>query len=175
MRRPRQLPKRFVALDFDTADHPRESACALGIAEVRNGEIVATRQWLIRPPGPSFRFTNVHGITWNDVQDSPTFAEIWPSLNDLLTTVTFVAAHNAAFDRQVLEACCRYYGIRVPELNFVCTQQLARNLWNLRPAALPKVCQYLGIPLEHHDPVSDAEASARIVLAAVAEGWHPRW
>jgi DNA polymerase-3 subunit epsilon len=31
---------------------------------------------------------------------------------------------------------------------------------------LPNVCSYLGIPLDHHNAASDAEACARIVLAA---------
>ena len=31
-----------------------------------------------------------------------------------------------------------------------------------------------GIPLRHHDSGSDAEACARIVLAAAAEGWRER-
>ena len=36
----------------------------------------------------------------------------------------------------------------------------------MSPAKLPDVCAYLGLPLRHHDPLSDAEASARIVIAA---------
>lgn len=44
--------------------------------------------------------------------------------------------------------------------------KLARRTWGLRPAKLPDVCRHLGIGLRHHDALSDAEACARIVLAA---------
>jgi dihydroorotate dehydrogenase len=48
---------------------------------------------------------------------------------------------------------------------------LARRLadqrrWGLRPNDLPSVCRRLGIGLVHHDAGSDAEACARIVIAA---------
>ena len=35
------------------------------------------------------------------------------------------------------------------------------------------ICRHLGIPLNHHDPASDADACTRIVLAAEEAGWHP--
>ena len=38
--------------------------------------------------------------------------------------------------------------------------------WGVRPTKLPDVCRFLGIPLKHHDALSDAEAAARIVIAA---------
>ena len=49
--------------------------------------------------------------------------------------------------------------------------RLARAQWRIYPTALPDVCRHLRIPLRHHDAKSDAEACARIVLAAEAEGW----
>ncbi len=63
-------------------------------------------------------------------------------------------------------ACCDLYGMTRPPQPFVYTVQLARQTWNLRPTKLPHVCEYLGIELEHHQALSDAEACARIVLAA---------
>jgi DNA polymerase-3 subunit epsilon len=75
-------------------------------------------------------------------------------------------ARNAAFDRRVLAACCRASGLRVPDLPFLCTVQLARRRWGLKPNDLPSDCRRLGIELVHHDPGSDAEACARIVIAA---------
>ena len=50
----------FVALDFETATHERNSACELGICVVENSEIVETKTWLIKPP--SFPYFNPHNI-----------------------------------------------------------------------------------------------------------------
>jgi DNA polymerase-3 subunit epsilon len=81
-------------------------------------------------------------------------------------TPYMLAAHNASFDRSVLETCCAAAGLRPPSLAFRCSMQLARSTWGLRPTTLPAVCAHLGIPLQHHDALSDAEACARVLLAA---------
>lgn len=81
----------------------------------------------------------------------------------------FIAAHNASFDAGVLRACCEQAGLRPPSQPFVCTVQVARRAWNLRPTKLPDVCRHLGLPLRHHDALSDAEACANIVLAAAQD------
>jgi DNA polymerase-3 subunit epsilon len=156
----------FVAIDFETADPWRDSACAVGLVRVRGGEIVERTHFLIRPPRKVFYFTRLHGIAWDHVKDQPTFGELWPRLSEKIRGVAFVAAHNAAFDRSVLEACCALARVPSPALLFECTVKLARQTWGLRPAALPDVCRFLDIPLRHHDALSDAEACARIVLAA---------
>jgi len=112
------------------------------------------------------RFTHIHGIRWEDVAEQPSFGELWEAIAPILEGTDFLAAHNASFDKGVLHACCDAFGISQPSQPFVCTVQLARKTWNLRPTKLPDVCQFLGISLEHHQALSDAEACARIVIAA---------
>jgi DNA polymerase-3 subunit epsilon len=158
----------FAALDFETADRGRDSACALGVVRVEGWRIVQRKVWLIRPPRPYFEFTYLHGISWPMVAGQPTFAEVWPEVWALLSQVEFVAAHNASFDRSILNACCRAAGLIPPELPFQCTMTLARRTWGIRPTRLPDVCAYLRLPLKHHDAGADAEACARIVLAALS-------
>ena len=163
----------FVAIDFETATARRDSACAVGLAAGCGGRVVHSRTYLIRPPSRRFTFTDVHGLRWEHVRDAPTFAELWPALRGWIDAAAFVAAHNAAFDRSVLHACCVRYGLRPPRAQFTCTVQLARLQWGIRPTKLPDVCRRLDIPLRHHDPGADAVACARIVLAAEAAGWRP--
>jgi DNA polymerase-3 subunit epsilon len=156
----------FVALDFETADYPRDSACALGLVRVENHRIVQRAYNLIRPPRRRFAFTYLHGITWEDVAHQPTFAELWPSLTPILKGVDFLAAHNASFDRSVLHQCCETAGMTPPAIPFECTVRLARQTWNIYPTKLNHVCDHLGITLKHHFAASDAEACALIVIAA---------
>jgi DNA polymerase III epsilon subunit-like protein len=101
----------FAALDFETADYPRDSACALGLVRVENHRIVRRTYHLIRPPRRRFAFTYLHGITWEDVAQQPTFADLWPSLTPFLEGADFLAAHNALFDRSVLQRCCETAGL----------------------------------------------------------------
>jgi len=160
----------FAAIDFETADHCRDSACAVGLVRVRGGRIAEREYRLIRPPRRAFRFTYLHGIAWEDVCDEPDFGGVWPELAPFLEGSGFLAAHNAPFDRSVLRTCCEAHGLRLPEQSFTCTVQLARRTWGLPRNGLAVVCDHLGIALEHHEALSDAEACARIVLAAAHEG-----
>ncbi|MDX9863031.1 MAG: 3'-5' exonuclease [Rhodospirillales bacterium] len=161
----------FLAVDFETATYAPESACAIGLAFVENGRVVQAESRLIRPASREFRFTWVHGITWADVEHSPDFAELWPALRPWFDRADFVAAHNARFDRRVLDVCCMAYGFVTPRVSWVCTVELARTLWRLKPAKLPDVCRHLAIPLNHHQAGSDARACAEIVIAAEQDGW----
>ena len=68
----------FVAIDFETADHGADSACAVGLVRVEDWAIVARESRLIRPPRRYIRFTYIHGITWAEVEGAPIFAKIWP-------------------------------------------------------------------------------------------------
>ena len=156
----------FVAIDFETADPGADSACAVALVRVEGWEVVAKEARLIRPPRRWMQFSYIHGIEWDHVADSPPFGEVWPQLAPMLAGADRLVAHNAPFDRGVLRTCCEAAGLEMPPLPFVCTVQVARRTWNLRPANLPAVCRFLNIALNHHDPLSDAEAAARIVIAA---------
>lgn len=156
----------FVAIDFETADYGRDSACSVALVRVEGSSIVAREHRLIRPPRREFEFSDLHGIEWEHVKNEPTFREVWQSMAPMIAGAKFLAAHNAPFDRGVLETCCRVAGIDAPRKRFLCTVKLARQTWRIYPTKLPIVCSALGIPLKHHDALSDAEACARIVLAA---------
>ncbi len=160
----------FVALDFETADQGRDSACSIALVRVERRTIVRREHRLIRPPRRTFQFTAIHGISWSQVAQEPPFAELWPQLAACLEGAQFIAAHNASFDAGVMRACCEQAGLLPPSQPFVCTVQVARQAWNLRPTKLPDVCRHLGLPLQHHDALSDAEACANIVLAAGRDG-----
>lgn len=156
----------FIAIDFETANHNRDSACSIGLVRVRDGVIAEKVVHFIRPPTRQFFFTYIHGITWEQVADAPDFGALWPKIHFLFDDVDFVAAHNAGFDRGVLKACCERYDIAVPNLPFQCSMQWARRTWSLRPTKLSDVCRHLKIELNHHEALSDALACAQIMLAA---------
>ena len=156
----------FVAIDFETADRSRDSACSVALVRVESGNIVHQEHRLIRPPRKNFEFSYLHGITWDLVASEPRFRHVWLSLEHILDGVDFFAAHNASFDRSVLNACCQASGIRPLSIPFQCTVALARKTWGIYPTKLPNVCRYLTIPLIHHEALSDAVACAKIVIAA---------
>ena len=163
----------FVAIDFETANFSRDSACAVGLVRVAAGRIVKTAVHLIRPPTREFCFTYIHGLTWRDVAESDDFGALWPTIAAFIDGAEFFAAHNASFDRSVLSACCARYGVLPPPMPFRCTVQLSRETWNIRPTKLDNVCRELGIVLNHHEALSDAMACAQIMLAAALHSREP--
>jgi len=167
---PSSSPLRFAALDFETADYGRDSACALSIVIVEADAVVDQWTKLIRPPRREFVFSYLHGIAWEHVKDQRCFGDLWGDIAKKLEGVRFVAAHNAAFDRSVLRACCEMAAVTPVSLPFVCTVKAARSIWGFYPTTLADVCRQLRIPLKHHDAESDALACARILLAARAQG-----
>jgi DNA polymerase-3 subunit epsilon len=157
----------FAALDFETADRSRDSACSVAVVRVEGGRVVDSLHTLLRPPRREFVFSYLHGITWEMVRSAPTFADAWPNFRQTIQGVGFIAAHNARFDEEVLRTCGRGAGIIIPDVPFLDTLRLAREVFGICPTDLANVCRVLQIPLvRHHDAMCDALACAQIVLAA---------
>lgn len=166
------MPK-ILAIDFETANHSPDSACQIGVVRIEDWRVVDSRAWLIRPPSDEFFFTYLHGIAWEDVHDQPHWAGLWPELAPWFEGADFLAAHNAPFDRGVLQATCAGHGLAAPGTPFLDTVQVARKVWKIFPTKLNLVCGKLGISLNHHEALSDARACAEILIRARAEGWEP--
>ena len=133
----------FVAIDFETANYCQNSACSVGIVKIENNHIVKEECRLIKPPSSWFMFTDVHGLSWKDVENEPDFKEVWLDISHLLEGADFITAHNAPFDRSVLNKCCEYYDISPPKNRFICTMKLARKQLCLHSTTLADVCDYL--------------------------------
>jgi DNA polymerase-3 subunit epsilon len=71
--------KDFIAIDFETANPQRVSACALGYARVCDSEIKESHVYLIRPVGGHAEFqSKIHGIKEEHTFDKPHFGELFP-------------------------------------------------------------------------------------------------
>lgn len=157
----------FTAIDFETANHQKHSACSVALTIVRNSQIVENYYTLIKP-ATTFNPRNIqiHGIYESDVADAPTFAQIWPKIKPLFTEKTLITAHNVPFDRSVLFGCLDYYGIEAPHFQTLCTVQSSKKLLSELPNhKLNTVCDALGIRLDnHHNALADSVACANILL-----------
>ena len=159
----------FCAIDFETATFDRNSACEVGICVVQDSQVVETKTWLIKPPSfPYFsqRNIDVHGILPSDVKDAPTFDEIWYEIEEMMYG-TLMIAHNATFDAGVLRSCLNHYGIFTPNINYLCSIQLAKKSWNYLPKyGLKHLAEYHDLTFNHHRAGDDAEVCAKISLLA---------
>ncbi len=165
-----------IALDFETANYPRNSAIALGLSVIADDVITLRKAWLFRPPANDYGgiyirpdFIAIHGIRPADLHGKPDFRGVWPEIEAILDGADLLIAHNAGFDRSVLYGVTAHYDIALPRFDWQCTVNISRATWPQLPNhKLPTVCKHLGITLEHHDPASDADACARIFLESGA-------
>ncbi|NCA82226.1 MAG: hypothetical protein EOM72_05720 [Opitutae bacterium] len=158
---------KFTAIDFETANARRGSACAVGLVMVENGQIVGRLSQLIRPEPLAFDPFNVsiHGITAKEVADAPTFSECWPSLWPRITGP--LVAHNAAFDMSVLRSSLDSFRAQYPETEYFCTCVISKLAWPEFPTfALNHVAREIGVSFTHHDAEEDAFACAHVAMAA---------
>ena len=162
----------FTAIDFETANERRDSACAVGVVRVRGGQIVDSYYTLLRPRvlRVDWRNQQVHGIAEADLHDAPSLADAWPALLPYLHRQP-VVAHNSSFDVSVLEYTCRDFSLPIPAFHALCSVKMAKLCWpQLERHKLNYVAEHFGIALNHHDALSDARACAEITVHAFRSG-----
>lgn len=164
------LPLTFTAIDFETANYDRDSVCSVGLAVVKDGEVVSKHGWLVRPPELRFEefFMERHRITASMVRDEPEFPDIWPAMKRRI--VGPLVAHNASFDVSVLRHTLDRYEIPHPRVDYFCSLCLAREQWPELPRhSLDALAEHLGISLVHHQADQDAHAAAMVVVLAARQ------
>lgn len=166
-------PINFVAIDFETANYSRCSACSLGIAIVKDGKVDGTYSSLIKPPiGHDHfesKFIDLHRITPGKVENAPSFKDIWQDIHPIIDR-TVLVAHNMPFDCSVLSETLNYYGLQRPMSKTLCSLSISRLAWpEIGSHKLSNVAGHLAIELNHHNAESDAIAAAEIILKACDE------
>lgn len=160
----------FVALDVETANRNRYSICSIGMVKFKDGDILDTYYKLINPD-ESFSLENIriHGIQEHEVITAPRFYNLSYEIERFIGGRP-VVAHNATFDMGALKDNYNRYGLDIAPLKYACSYQLARavrkNFYNYK---LSTISNYYGIPLTHHDALSDARAAGLITSNFIHE------
>ena len=164
------VPENFVVIDFETANYNFDSVCQMGIAVVENNSVTETEKFMIRPPYKKFTNTEIHGIKFADVKNSPTFEELWPQIKIFIEGKT-LAAYNLFFDWTCLEATLYHY--KIPYPNFIAFDILANvrdydeqsyGALELIDYKLVTVAKKFELAHEAHDALSDSLVAAQIQI-----------
>ena len=158
----------FTAIDFETANGFRGSACAIGAVKIRDGAVADTHYTLLQPPAGFDRFdprnVAIHGITPDDVTTAPAFAEHFDNFYSFVGH-DVVVAHNAGFDIGVIESGLEVSNHPIPRMEYACTLTLSRKNYRLASHALPSAAAEAGYTVrDHHNALEDAKAAAAIVV-----------
>lgn len=162
----------FVAIDFETANSDRKSACSMGMVRVRNGEIVERFYELINPAPLVFSPVNisVHGIMPEMVAFKPTFMELWARIKCFIGQDILVA-HNASFEQSVINQILEQNGVEIPDFDYLCTLYMTNvNYPNRSEYRLDKVCKdLLSKSINHHNSLEDAVACAELAVHNISQ------
>ena len=160
----------FLAIDFETPNKRNDSICAMGITLVIDSKIDSCELILINPHS-QFDEENIriHGITRSDVKDAPDFQDVWYEY-ELYFRHYPIVAHNAAFDRAVLQKTAKRNGIELPKMDFYDTMNLYKENFSFSSYGLEFLCNYHGIELKHHDAGEDSLAAAKLMILLSKNG-----
>ena len=161
-------------LDFETTGLKDSCAVSLALIRVENGRIKCARYYLINPRKEiDYGAYKVHGISKKDVEDKPTFAEIWSEISPYISGQILVG-HNIQYDAGVIKREIKRYGLACKPFRSVCTCKNAKKLIdkeNIDNYKLDTVCNYLGIKMgSHHDARDDTDACRLIFNKLVKLG-----
>ncbi len=160
----------FTAIDFETANSSSASACSVGMVKVRDGRMVDSAYWLIKPPAGYDDFwewnTRIHGLVAADVAHAALWTEQLPDLVGFADGDILVA-HNASFDMGVIAGACAATFVDTPTFEYACSLQVARKTYSLDSYRLPVAAMAAGFEdFEHHNALADAQACAAIMVHA---------
>ncbi|APO75375.1 exonuclease RNase T/DNA polymerase III protein [Rhizobium etli 8C-3] len=155
-----------IAIDFETANEQRGSACSLGLAWIEEGRITRVEERLIRPKDMRFSGMNIaiHGIRPEHVEDAPEFPEVMDEFHDEFQGAMMIA-HNAAFDFSVWRASLDLYRQSYPELTYLCSLKMAQRIWpQFLSHRLNVIAEHLGLRFSHHNAAEDAAVCAHAAI-----------
>lgn len=165
----------FVAIDFETATNKRTSICEAGICVVKDGKVVDTKSWYVRPENNAYLYRNIqiHGIRPEDTEDASEFPEVWAEIIDYLAETPILVAHNAAFDISCIRQSLEFHQLETPDIDYYCTLRAARRNYDFCTNTLGFLCEQFEIPEgKHHRAGDDAEMCARLFLREIKDaGW----
>jgi len=157
----------FVVIDVETACSRVSSICQIGIVGFRAGAVAFEYETLLDPRDHFSSFnTRIHGIAADHVAGKPCFADVHEVVDGHLAGRTTVA--HSYFDKGALAAACRVHDRTMVQTTWLDSVRVAKRAWPELPShKLNVVSKHLGIPLRHHDALSDARAAGMIVVKAI--------
>lgn len=164
------VPKNFTVIDFETANTCPDSICQIGIVAVEDNLIVDRQKFFVCPPYNDFTFTDIHGITFDDVRNSPKFNVLWHQIKNYVEGRT-IAAYNLPFDLNCLFDTLSRYEISTPNFNSFDVLANVRacryfdcELSELKNYRLETVAKKLNLEHRAHDALSDSTVTAQIQI-----------
>lgn len=160
---------KLLFVDVETPNGHNNSICSIAAIETDiEGNVVDQMYSLVNPEAEFWkRNTYIHGIAAEDVEDAPTFAELWQNRLQPMFKGSRLVAHYPVFDMHVLAKVFRTYSIQAGQ-SFV-----ADSRDTCYGGSLDVCAAAIGFDLDHHNALSDALCCKEVFFANRKElGWN---
>ena len=159
--------KSFVVVDIETTGikyYLGDKITEIGAFKIVDGKITESFTTLIDPEMPiSEEITKLTGIDGEMVKGKPKFSEVLPDFYKFCYGSVFVA-HNIDFDYKFIKYMAKDtgYDFKNEGLDTLAlSQKLVKGLKNYK---LNTICEHFGIKFLHHRAMSDAYATAKLLI-----------
>ena len=157
---------KFVAIDFEFLYFNQyDTPCAVGMVKVINNVVVSKYYTLIHQPVLDAPLAPKNSITPEMVAEAPTYGKVYRDMVDFIDGLPLVA-HNASTERKILEETP--YPATLPRL---ANSQFIDTCTSTGQRGLADLCKEYDIPLNHHNALSDAEATVALYMKLCGENF----
>lgn len=165
----------FVDLETGGLDAEKCDIVSICIIKYMNG---IKEQWTskVKPRLPvSKEAAKVNGYTEKDWEDAPYFEDLLAHLNFFITKDRYLVAHNVKFEYAFLGRTAERSKVKLNmDYHVFCTAQLAMEHLPLPKVSMNLVANYLDIPLDYHNVVSDTKCCCEIFKKLYRCSWIKR-
>ena len=165
---------KYYFVDLETGGLDPDKSDIVSICIIRDGVVWSSK---VKPRLPvSKQAAAVNGYNKKEWEDAPYFEELLPQLEGMITKDRYLVAHNAKFEYEFLGKTSARAGIELNlDYHVFCTAQLAMEHLPLTKVSLNIVAEFLDIPLNYHNVISDTEACKEVFKCLYRCTWIKRW
>jgi DNA polymerase III subunit epsilon len=170
----------FCVLDAETtglATH--DEVIELAIVSGASGEVLFSSLIQTQDPHRKALTTYVHGISREMLAHAPTFPQVWPTIEGILSQHAHVLVYNVTYDKRLLKATAQRYGYDLPSGYWSCLmEQYAEYFgdWNDYRQSytwqkLEAACSRLGVQVngDYHRATADALCTLGVLRTLAAQ------
>jgi len=160
----------WVAIDFETANLHGASVWEVGMVAVSGDwDRLATFHRLVRPRPPydaQRRWDAAYALMPPEAGEADEFDVVLAEMLDFIDGRLLVT-HNSGFEMRVFEQSCAVFALPLPDLEFLCSLETARRVWDASSYKLAHLASALDLEAApNHRALDDAVTAYRLVEAA---------
>lgn len=157
--------KNYTVFDIETPNKENTSISSISIVNVKDGNIVLQKEYLVNPEEKFDDFNIVlTGITPEKVKEAPTFDKVWEEIKQFFTNGIVIGHNINSFDLKIVCNTLNRYNIDIPDIYFIDTLYASKKAFSgLENYRLSTLCEKFNIINENpHNSLWDSIVNQKL-------------